>query len=41
LLVGTLIGIFVIPVLFVIFQWLQEKISGKPSENEEELSEEI
>ncbi len=41
LLVGTLIGIFVIPVLFVIFQWIQEKISGKPSENEEELSEEI
>ena len=27
LLVGTLIGVFVIPVLFVIFQWLQEKVS--------------
>jgi HAE1 family hydrophobic/amphiphilic exporter-1 len=27
LLVGTVIGIFVIPVLFVIFQWLQEKVS--------------
>lgn len=27
LLVGTLIGVFVIPVLFVVFQWLQEKVS--------------
>ena len=27
LLVGTLIGVFVIPVLFVMFQWLQEKVS--------------
>jgi HAE1 family hydrophobic/amphiphilic exporter-1 len=27
LLVGTVIGVFVIPVLFVIFQWLQEKVS--------------
>ena len=31
LLIGTLIGIFVIPVLFSIFQYLQEKITGKPS----------
>ncbi len=30
LLIGTLIGIFVIPVLFVVFQWLQEKVSSKP-----------
>ncbi|MCG9971097.1 efflux RND transporter permease subunit [Christiangramia crocea] len=29
LLIGTLLGIFVIPVLFIVFQWLQEKISGK------------
>lgn len=27
LLVGTVIGVFVIPVLFVIFQWLQERVS--------------
>jgi HAE1 family hydrophobic/amphiphilic exporter-1 len=27
LLVGTLVGVFVIPVLFVVFQWLQEKVS--------------
>jgi HAE1 family hydrophobic/amphiphilic exporter-1 len=32
LFVGTVIGIFVIPVLFVVFQWLQEKVS--PSSRE-------
>ena len=30
MLVGTLFGVFVIPVLFVVFQSLQEKISGPP-----------
>ena len=30
LLIGTIFGIFVIPVLFIIFQWLQEKIGKKP-----------
>ncbi|MCX7546459.1 efflux RND transporter permease subunit [Xanthomarina sp. F1114] len=30
LLVGTVVGVFVIPVLFVVFQWLQEKVSGTP-----------
>ncbi|MEX0928571.1 MAG: efflux RND transporter permease subunit [Balneolales bacterium] len=30
LLAGTVIGIFVIPILFILFQWLQEKIMGKP-----------
>lgn len=30
LFVGTLIGVFVVPSLFVLFQWLQEKVSGKP-----------
>ncbi len=30
LLIGTVIGVFVIPVLFVMFQWLQEKITGVP-----------
>ncbi|MCX2680585.1 efflux RND transporter permease subunit [Galbibacter sp. EGI 63066] len=28
--IGTVIGVFVIPVLFVVFQWLQERISGVP-----------
>ncbi len=32
LLVGTIIGVFVIPVLFVIFQWLQEKVSPSTRE---------
>jgi len=29
MLIGTLLGIFVIPSLFILFQWLQEKVSGK------------
>ncbi len=32
MLIGTLLGVFIIPVLFVIFQTLQEKISG-PAKN--------
>ncbi|QXP80055.1 MULTISPECIES: efflux RND transporter permease subunit [Winogradskyella] len=31
LLIGTIIGVFVIPILFILFQWLQEKISSKPA----------
>lgn len=31
LLVGTLLGLFIIPILYILFQWLQEKISGTPS----------
>ncbi|WP_335966244.1 efflux RND transporter permease subunit [Galbibacter sp. PAP.153] len=30
MLIGTILGVFIIPILFVIFQWLQERISGKP-----------
>ena len=30
MLIGTLIGVLVIPVLFVMFQWLQERITGVP-----------
>ena len=30
LLVGTILGIFIIPILFIFFQWLQEKVSKKP-----------
>ncbi|HMF72139.1 MAG TPA: efflux RND transporter permease subunit, partial [Flavitalea sp.] len=30
---GVILGVLIIPVLFVIFQHLQEKISGKPAEN--------
>lgn len=31
LLVGTIIGVFIIPILFILFQWLQEKVSSKPA----------
>src|SRR5690606_3301659 len=31
MLIGTVLGVFVIPILFILFQWLQEKISSKPS----------
>jgi HAE1 family hydrophobic/amphiphilic exporter-1 len=30
MLVGTLIGVFIIPILFILFQWLQEKVTGVP-----------
>ncbi len=30
LLIGTVTGVFVIPILFMLFQWLQEKIGKKP-----------
>ncbi|MNL54614.1 Efflux pump membrane transporter BepG [compost metagenome] len=30
MLIGTVFGVFVIPVLFVVFQSIQEKISGGP-----------
>ncbi len=30
MLIGTVFGVFVIPILFVIFQGLQERISSKP-----------
>lgn len=36
MLTGVLLGIFAIPVLFIIFQYLQEKISGKPQKQHDE-----
>ncbi|WMI66819.1 efflux RND transporter permease subunit [Aestuariibaculum sp. YM273] len=30
MLIGTILGVFIIPVLFIVFQWLQEKVSSKP-----------
>ena len=41
LLIGTILGVFVIPILFIFFQWLQEKISGAPHvvvEHKEDLN---
>ena len=34
MLTGVILGVFIIPVLFVIFQYLQEKITGKPKKKE-------
>ena len=39
MLIGTLCQLFIVPALFVAFQWLQEKIS--PLKFEEELNEEV
>ncbi|MEI6949530.1 efflux RND transporter permease subunit [Paraflavisolibacter sp. H34] len=36
MLIGTIFGVFVIPILFIIFQSLQERISGPPKGPEEE-----
>ena len=33
MLIGTIFGVFVIPILFIIFQGLQERISGKPKDD--------
>ena len=30
LFIGTILGVFVIPLLFIFFQWLQERITGTP-----------
>lgn len=40
LLIGTILGVFVIPLLFIFFQWLQEKMTGTPefvTDNNEHL----
>ncbi|MBQ0770131.1 MAG: efflux RND transporter permease subunit [Bizionia sp.] len=41
LLIGTVVGVFVIPVLFVVFQWLQERVSGTPEIETNETPKEI
>lgn len=43
---GVILGLFIIPVLFIVFQYLQEKVSGKPIKAEaadavEHLKEEL
>jgi HAE1 family hydrophobic/amphiphilic exporter-1 len=35
MLIGTIFGVFVIPILFIIFQGLQERISGKKPETQQ------
>ena len=41
MLIGTLLGVFVIPVLFIIFQTLQEKISGPAKKSYDDEEEEF
>ncbi|WP_437921094.1 efflux RND transporter permease subunit [Sphingobacterium sp. LRF_L2] len=41
MLAGTLLGVFIIPVLFMIFQGLQEKISGPPRDPADDDEEEV
>jgi HAE1 family hydrophobic/amphiphilic exporter-1 len=36
LFIGTVLGIFLIPILYMLFQWLQEKVSSKPKAVTEE-----
>ncbi|GGW53259.1 HAE1 family hydrophobic/amphiphilic exporter-1 [Winogradskyella epiphytica] len=36
MLIGTLLGLFIIPILYILFQWLHEKVSTKPSVVKEE-----
>ena len=38
MLTGVLLGVFIIPVLFVIFQWIQEKFTGPPKQTDEAAS---
>ncbi len=37
MLIGTVFGVFVIPAFFVIFQSIQEKITGAPKPEDQEL----
>ncbi|ANW95969.1 multidrug transporter AcrB [Wenyingzhuangia fucanilytica] len=37
LLIGTVLGVFVIPILFILFQWLQEKVSKTAQELNAEI----
>jgi len=39
LLIGTILGVFIIPILFIFFQWLQEKITGNKTSNQELVTE--
>ncbi len=35
LFIGTLLGVFIIPTLYIFFQWIQEKFTGAPFQTEE------
>jgi HAE1 family hydrophobic/amphiphilic exporter-1 len=38
MLTGVIFGIFIIPILFVIFQYLQEKVTGKPKQADDSIT---
>ncbi|PUZ20946.1 hydrophobic/amphiphilic exporter-1, HAE1 family [Chitinophaga costaii] len=38
---GVVLGIFIIPVLFIVFQYIQESISGIPTQLEEDMQEHV
>lgn len=40
MLFGTIVGVFVIPILYIFFQWLQEKLGKKPRTQQVTTSEE-
>ena len=39
LLIGTILGVFITPMLYIFFQWLQEKISRKKPNSDESSTE--
>ncbi|MDT0294471.1 efflux RND transporter permease subunit [Mesonia ostreae] len=41
LLIGTILGVFIIPILYIFFQWLQEKFFGRTNLESEEESNEL
>ena len=40
LLIGTIFGVFVIPILYIFFQWIQDKMNKVPDTFEVEAKEE-
>ncbi|TXK72599.1 efflux RND transporter permease subunit [Mesonia sp. HuA40] len=41
LLIGTILGVFIIPILYIFFQWLQEKVVGKTILEKEKEAQEL
>ncbi|MDN6310686.1 MAG: efflux RND transporter permease subunit [Psychroflexus sp.] len=39
LLIGTILGVFITPILYILFQWLQEKVASKKPESDESSTE--
>ncbi|WP_194852284.1 efflux RND transporter permease subunit [Nonlabens antarcticus] len=41
LLIGTVLGVFIIPILYMLFEWLQEKVSSKPKPDADQPNEDM